>query len=173
MSVGARPAGVAALLFAASSLLACGADPPYKSTYQGPSDAKVQVPIRLVWENEMGAGFQPEELTVTVDGGKMVELTKQKTDGTDALDQAKLEIWSAKVYTTPHVLHTKVVYRGHGYGVFAYMSKFTFAAEEDHTSFPRSPGLVVRIVGYEKGTPTTPLEDRPAIRYIDEPMGDP
>ena len=31
-------------------------------------------------------------------------------------------------------------------------------------------GVTLRVVGYEKGGPTAPLEERPAIRYIERVM---
>ena len=32
---------------------------------------------------------------------------------------------------------------------------------------PEGRAVTVRVVGYEKGGPTAPLEERPAIRYIE------
>lgn len=158
---------LACVLALAAALPACGADPPNTSSSPRRADEKVQVPMRIVWQNAMGEGFLPERIVVTVDGGTMVDLKKLATDGTDPLDKKELELWSSQVYTVPHVLHAKVTYRGHGYGVFAYLSQYTFTAEGDHTTFPGWPATTTRIVGYEQGAPTTAIENRPALRYID------
>lgn len=57
-------------------------------------------------------------------------------------------------------------YRGHGYGVFSYLSKYTFTARGE-TPFTVEPGRVTEIVaiGYERERPAGPLEDRPAIAW--------
>ena len=58
------------------------------------------------------------------------------------------------------------VYRGHGYGVFKYLNKYTFTVRSSHT-FTAQEGKATRIeaVGFEKGGKTTRLEDRPAIDF--------
>jgi hypothetical protein len=115
----------------------------------------------------MSEGFRAESIAVTIDGGAMVNLEKQRTDGTDPLDQRTFELWRDRVYDVPHVLHAKVVFRGHGYGVFAYMTGYTFRVDADYTVFPKAPAFELKMIGYEKGTPTTPVEERPALRFVD------
>ena len=115
----------------------------------------------------MSESFRAEAITVTLDGGTMVNLKKERTDGADPLDGKTFELWSDRVYDIPHVLRAKVVYRGHGYGVFAYMSGYTFPVDADYTVFPKAPATEVRMIGYEKGGATTPVEERPALRFVD------
>jgi hypothetical protein len=56
--------------------------------------------------------------------------------------------------------------RGHGYGVFSYLRGYKFNVPATH-SFTVTEGKAVRLeaVVWEKGDVTTPLEERPAIRW--------
>jgi hypothetical protein len=55
-------------------------------------------------------------------------------------------------------------YRGHGYGVFEYLSKYTFVAKGGQ-AFTAGEGKISKLdcKGFEKGGPTTPLEKRAAV----------
>ncbi len=59
-------------------------------------------------------------------------------------------------------------YRGHGYGIFSYLKGYRFRVRSSYTfSAPEGKAITIRVVGYEKGGPTAPLEERPAIRYME------
>jgi hypothetical protein len=59
-------------------------------------------------------------------------------------------------------------YRGHGYGIFSYLKGYRFRVRSNYSfSAPEGKAITIRVVGYEKGGPTAPLEERPAIRYIE------
>jgi hypothetical protein len=66
-----------------------------------------------------------------------------------------------------HVLQAFLRYRGRGYGVFSYLQGYRFDVRSTHT-FAAAPGSLseVTVEGYEKGGVTTPLEERPAVRWI-------
>ena len=73
-----------------------------------------------------------------------------------------------------HSLTTNLEYRGHGYGIFSYLKGYRFRVRSSHTfSAPEGRRVSVRVVAYEKGGPTAPLEERPAVRYVveDEEIG--
>lgn len=162
-------------LVAASILSACGSEPPYKPTFQWNGKpggaAQAIVPTRLVWENHMGEGFRLKSITVTMDGARVYERARGSDAEADGLDAKELVVWNGNAADEPHVIHTSAIYKGHGYGVFAYISGYEFKVDGEHTSFPRGPAFDVRIVGHEKGGPTTPIEERPAIRFIDRVVG--
>ena len=65
-----------------------------------------------------------------------------------------------------HTLQVLVNLQGNGYGVFSYLRGYRFEVKSSH-SFTAVEGktLSIQVVGYEKGGVTTPLEERPAIRY--------
>ena len=59
-------------------------------------------------------------------------------------------------------------YRGHGYGIFSYLKGYRFKVRSSHTYTAAEGKLIhLRVVAYEKGGPTTPLEDRPDVRYVE------
>ncbi|MFI5298004.1 MAG: dihydrolipoamide acetyltransferase, partial [Polyangiales bacterium] len=56
-----------------------------------------------------------------------------------------------------------------GYGIFSYLQGYKFEVRSSR-SFTAMEGKTIslRVIGYEQGGPTTPLEERPAIRYIEK-----
>jgi hypothetical protein len=68
----------------------------------------------------------------------------------------------------PHVLQVLFRYQGHGTGVFAYLKGYKFDVRSSH-SLVLAPGAltVVTVMGHEKGGVTIPLEERPAVRWIE------
>jgi len=59
--------------------------------------------------------------------------------------------------------------RGHGYGVFSYLRGYQFEVKQTH-SFSVTEGKEVNldVIAWEKGGVTTPLEQRPAVRYLEK-----
>lgn len=161
-----------AAIAAAATLVACGSDPPYKPTFQWNGGKSASVPTRVVFENHMGEGFRLKSLRVALDGAPVYERSRGSDEGEDPFDKKELVVWNGSADGDARVIHTNVVYKGHGYGVFAYISGYEFKVESEHTSFPKGPAFDVRIVGYEKGGPTTPIEERPALRFIDRVVGE-
>jgi hypothetical protein len=56
--------------------------------------------------------------------------------------------------------------RGHGYGVFSYLRGYKFNVPATH-SFTVTEGKSIKLeaIVWEKGDVTTPLEERPNIRW--------
>jgi hypothetical protein len=59
--------------------------------------------------------------------------------------------------------------QGNGYGVFSYLRGYKFEVRSSH-SFTAVEGKTINLdaVSYEKGGVTTPLEERPAVRYSEK-----
>jgi hypothetical protein len=68
-----------------------------------------------------------------------------------------------------HTVQVKVELRGHGYGVFSYLRGYNFKVEDSH-SFTITEGKTIelKVIAYEKGGITTPLEQRPNIRFVEK-----
>lgn len=112
--------------------------------------------------NDMGASFRIIKLAYTLDGTQIFVRTD---DSAEALYKTKaFDIFSGPISPGNHNLSIVATYRGHGYGVFEYLSKFTFTAQ-GQTSFAASEGRITRVdcKGYEKGGASTPMEKRAAI----------
>ncbi len=112
--------------------------------------------------NEMGSSFRLIKLIYTLDGTQVFVRTDETAD--NLFKTKSFDIFSGPIAPGNHTLAVVATYRGHGYGVFEYLSKYTFTARGNQ-SFIAGEGKLSKIDcrGHEKGGPTTPLEKRPAI----------
>ena len=117
----------------------------------------------LIHRNEMGSSFKLVKAVFTLDGAPIFN----KVDEEGNLgDQEERVIFDGSIVPGEHNLSVNLEYRGHGYGIFSYLKGYRFKVRSSH-AFTSAEGktITVRVVGYERGDPTTPLEDRPSIRY--------
>ena len=126
-------------------------------------DLTVGARALLLHRNEMGSSFVVESVAYALDGAPIY--TKVDVDG-DLQKRREFEIFNGRIVAGQHQISAKVVYRGHGFGVFSYLEGYKFKVQSSYT-FNAEPAKVttVKIVGYEKGGFTSDLKDRPAIRY--------
>lgn len=93
-----------------------------------------------------------------------------KTDQSGALaEQEMIPIFNGSIPPGDHTLQVLINLQGHGYGVFSYLRGYKFEVRSSH-SFTAVEGKTISLdaVAYEKGGVTTPLEERPAIRYAEK-----
>ncbi|MBA3464359.1 MAG: hypothetical protein H0T46_30690 [Deltaproteobacteria bacterium] len=112
--------------------------------------------------NEMGSSFRLIKLIYTLDGTQVFVRTDETAD--NLYKTKSFDIFSGPLAPGNHTLAIVATYRGHGYGVFAYLSKYTFTARGNQT-FIAGEGKLSKIDcrGHEKGGPTMPMEKRPAV----------
>jgi hypothetical protein len=117
----------------------------------------------LVHRNEMGESFVLESVAYALDGAPI--FTRTEAEGELGKSQ-ELEFFNGRIVPGQHQIAVRLVYRGHGYGVFSYLEGYRFKVQYSYT-FTAEPGKVttVRVVGFEKGGLSTDLQDRPAVRY--------
>ena len=117
----------------------------------------------ISFHNEMGGSFWLTKVTFLLDGGPI--LNKTDEDGNLA-ERDVIEIFDGPVMPGEHTLSVVLQYRGHGFGIFSYLKGYSFKIRSSRT-FTVGEGKTIKIgvVGFEKGTVTTPLEERPAVRY--------
>ena len=117
----------------------------------------------LFHRNEMGNSFVLESVAYALDGAPIFTRTDESED---LAKRDELEIFNGRIVPGQHQIAVRLVYRGHGYGVFSYLEGYRFKVQSSYT-FNAEPGKVttVRVVGFEKGGLTTDLQDRPAVRY--------
>ena len=116
----------------------------------------------IAHSNEMGASFRLIKLSYSLDGTQVLVRTD---DTADNLYKTKsFDVFAGPIAPGNHTLSAIAVYKGHGYGVFAYLSKYTFTARGGQ-SFTAGEGKITKVEckAYEKGGATTPLEKRPAL----------
>jgi hypothetical protein len=112
--------------------------------------------------NEMGASFRLIKLIYALDGTQVFARTDDTAE--DLYKTAGFDVFAGPISPGSHNLTVIATYRGHGYGVFEYLSKYTFTARANQ-GFIAGEGKISRVdcKGIEKGGPTTPLEKRAAI----------
>lgn len=119
----------------------------------------------IIQENRMSEGFKLVRVAYALDGAPI--FTKADEEGTLG-EQKEFEVYNGSIVPGEHTLTVNLEYRGHGYGVFSYLKGYRFKVRSTYTfSVPEGRVATVVVVGYEKGGPTTPLEERPAVRYIE------
>lgn len=115
------------------------------------------------FKNELSNAFHLTGATFVLDGS--VQYNKQ--DDTGALaEQKQIPIFSGSIPPGDHTLQVVLKLRGHGYGVFSYLRGYKFNVPATH-SFTITEGKAIKLdaIVWEKGDVTTPLEERPAIRW--------
>ncbi len=118
------------------------------------------------FENKLSNQFKLTRALVVLDGA----VQYNKTDRSGALDEQKvIPIFNGSIPPGDHTVQVLVNLQGHGYGVFSYLRGYKFEVRSSH-SFTAVEGKTtrLRILAYEKGGVTTPLEERPAIRYLEK-----
>jgi hypothetical protein len=124
---------------------------------EGAAHATVQL------ENKMSGMFRVERALVMMDGA--VQLN---SDAPRVLAQATIPVFDANLPSGDHVVRVVVKLRGHGFGVFSYLNRYRFELRGS-TAFTAVEGRTtsVRVRLYEKGNTLTPIEEKPAIRFIE------
>jgi hypothetical protein len=118
----------------------------------------------LVHINKMGSSFRLTKLVYALDGTQIFARTDE--DATSLYKSKSFDVLTGPIAPGSHTISVVAIYRGHGYGVFKYLTKYKFTVRSSHT-FTAQEGKATRIeaVAFEKGGKTTRLEDRPAIDF--------
>lgn len=120
--------------------------------------------IVIAHKNQMGANFLLTEANYYLDGQPLW----QETDATGAklTEKRDVPVWDGNIVEGSHTLTVSLVYKGNGTGVFKYLEAYTWRLK-DSITFTAEPGKVVTIdcLGFEGGNFTTPIEERPKIRF--------
>jgi hypothetical protein len=119
----------------------------------------------IVHENRMSDSYKLVRVSYALDGAPI--FTKADEEGSLG-EQKEFEVYNGSIVPGEHTITVNLEYRGHGYGVFAYLKGYRFKVRSTYTfAVPEGRVSTLYVVGYEKGGPTTPLEERPAVRYIE------
>ena len=112
--------------------------------------------------NEMGSSFRLATLQYTLDGTQV--FARSDASGESLYKTRSFDIFVGPIAPGSHSLAITATYKGHGFGVFEYLTKYTFTARSTQT-FVAGEGQITNVDchGIEKGGATTPLEKRPSI----------
>lgn len=117
----------------------------------------------IQFNNDLSGAWHVVEAVFVLDGA----VQYKKTDDTGVLaKQTTIPIFSGSVPTGDHTLQVMLKLRGHGFGVFSYLRGIEATVRGSH-SFTLSDGKVLELkaTAWEKGGPTTPVEEQPDIRF--------
>ncbi|MDI3283110.1 hypothetical protein [Polyangium sp. 15x6] len=120
----------------------------------------------LKYTNELSGAFKITRLLVVLDGA----VQYNKTDQTGAIAEAgEIPIFNGSIPPGDHTVQVLVNLQGNGYGVFSYMRGYRLEVRSNH-SFTALEGktMTLQIVSFEKGGVTTPIEERPAVRFVEK-----
>jgi hypothetical protein len=112
--------------------------------------------------SEMGLNFRLIKIIYTLDG---TQVFVRSDETAESLYKTKsFDIFAGPISPGNHTIAAIATYRGHGYGVFEYLKKYTFTANGKQ-AFTAGEGKIAKVEckGFEKGGPTTPMEKRAAI----------
>jgi hypothetical protein len=125
----------------------------------------------IALHDEMSGAFRLTRAVVVFDGSPLYN----REDDTGALaDQKEIPLFSGPISPGDHTVSVLLNFQGNGSGVFTYLRGFKFEVKSSH-SFTAAYGktLVVTGTALERGTVTTPLEQRPGIEWLEkvQPFG--
>jgi hypothetical protein len=114
----------------------------------------------IVHVDEMGSAFRLVDLTYAVDGDEVFH-----QHGDDLYRTDRFDILTGPIAPGAHELVVIAKYRGHGYGVFRYLDKYTFTVRSSH-AFTAEEGKTTRVEAHavDRGT-SAELRDRPSMRF--------
>ena len=119
----------------------------------------------IIHENKMSQSYKLVRAVYALDGAPIYN--KADEDG-GLSDEDEFEVYNGSIVPGEHSVTVNLEYRGHGFGVFSYLKGYRFKVRSNYTfSAPEGRLVTVRVIGYEKGGATAPLEERPAIRYLE------
>lgn len=117
----------------------------------------------IVHENKMGNSYRLLKLQYALDG--TVIFTRSDPSG-KLHSQKTFDVLTGPIAPGSHTITVVAVYRGNGYGPIKYLNKYKFTVRSSHTfTASEGKGTTIRVVAFEKGGVSTPLEKRPSIDF--------
>jgi hypothetical protein len=130
----------------------------------GPAGAGAQA--HIYYNNQMGSSFRLTKAVFVLDGAPIYNKTSEK--GIKAKKKKKIQIFNGALLPGEHTLSVHLEYRGFGYGFFAYLKDYKFKVRSSHAfSVDAGKSKKLIVVSFEKGGITTPLDQRPALKYVE------
>lgn len=119
----------------------------------------------ILFENHMSQSYRLVRAVFAIDGAPIFN---KADEGGSLGEQKEFDVYNGSIVPGEHTLTVNLEYRGHGFGVFSYLKGYRFKVRSTYTFLvPEGKQAIIQVLGYEKGGPTAPLEERPAIRYLE------
>jgi len=119
-----------------------------------------------VWHvNKIGSAYRVESIQYFLDGKAIYN----KTDIENGLNELReVELHQQTLPPGTHNLQVSLFLRGHGLGIFKYLSAYSFKLQSSYTFEVEEGKLTtIRVVTDEKGGPFKPFVERPDVQYED------
>jgi hypothetical protein len=121
--------------------------------------------IKLIHQSDMSPDFKLVQIIFSLDGAPIYK----KSDDDGLTMDKEVEIYDGAILPGDHKLSVTLIYRGHGYGIMSYLSKYKFKVRSSHSfSVKQGKGIQLKVISFEKGDVNTKLEDRPAVKYSEK-----
>lgn len=121
-------------------------------------------------QNEMSSAFRVTRVLVLLDG--VVQYNREDQRG-ELAERREIPVFNGALEPGDHTVQVSVHLRGHGYGVFSYLRGYSFDLKQERSfSVPTGKTIELSAVVWEKGDATTPLEERPALRFTQKLAAD-
>lgn len=118
-------------------------------------------------EHRMTSTFELVRVVYLLDGAQIFP-TAQSPTGEALAEQEEFDVYRGSVVPGEHTLSVTIEYQGNGHGVFAYLQGYHFTVRSSHSfTAPEGRALTLRVVALENGGQTTPIEDRPTVRFVE------
>jgi hypothetical protein len=153
--------GIAGAILAGCS----GPPPPFPRPVRPASVQPGEAQLEVAFHNDMGTSFVLKGVDVELDD---VSVFSRHEDASahELEDTALLPVFRGVVAPGDHTVRVLATYVGRCMGIYDYCRGYRF---DVRGVAPRSVSLGERldlqIYAFEKGTVTTPVEERPAIRF--------
>ncbi len=116
---------------------------------------------QIVHQNEMGNTYRLMSVVYSLDGAPILT---RSDEGGNLADQREFRVYNGQIGAGDHSLGVTLTYLGAG---LPYMKGYQFRVRSTQSfSVPEGKAIQLRVVGYERGGPLEPPENRPAIRYV-------
>jgi hypothetical protein len=154
--------GPAPTTFSTNAQKLCASEPGIGVAVHDESDPRGH--LGVVFENQTSRAFRLAALRIELDGVRLCEATVDPDDAPTAIPIGYGPVWAGE-----HAVSIAIELRGHGEGVFSYLRKYRFEARGSHKlSMTEGQRKRLRVILLERGGVTTPLEQRPALEFIEE-----
>lgn len=130
----------------------------------GVGGARAEISFR----NDISSAFRLTGAVFVLDG--VVQYNKQDDSEAGLLaSQKEIPVFSGAIPPGDHTLQVVVHLQGYGYGVFSYLRSYKFDVKASH-SFTITEGKTIglEVIAWEKGDVTTPIEQRPDVRFTEK-----
>lgn len=164
-----RVVGAIRILVVLWTLTACACSNPT------PPEAPVETPMRdglptatadqpgIVFLNEMSDSFRLTRALFIID--KVLVFDRYGTEDRPLPSDMPV---SGDLPPGEHVLNVLIQFQGHGSGAYSYLRGYKFEIKSSHAFTTRAGKMLhLAVIAWEKGGATFPLEERPAVRYVE------